>query len=315
MAKQGEDHFARFGASLVASGIAEAITLPTDVAKTRLQVQQNAGRSGIKYTGMLDCLQKTAKAEGVGACWKGLGPALIRQCCYSSLALVLYEPIRNIFRREGEEQLSFWQRLLAGGTAGSLSITVFNWTEVLKTQLQTSSQGTTMREVIRRVYRTDGILGFWAGEDHLDWILGERNRVVVCLLVCLLTGLLGWKPNIARTFLVNAAELGTYDQAKAMLVPYVGDNAFAHLGASGLAGVASACTSTPADVVKTRLMNHAGGKQVYAGVINAFTTIVKDEGPSALYKGFVPICIRKIMWCSVFFVSYEKLRSTLNVAA
>lgn len=113
---------------------------------------------------------------------------------------------------------------------------------------------------------------------------------------------------------MNAAELGTYDQAKASLVPFVGDNALAHLGASGIAGVASACTSTPADVIKTRLMNHAGGKQVYSGVINAFTTIVKDEGASALYKGFVPICIRKIMWCSVFFVSYEKLRAAINIA-
>ena len=168
MAKQGEDHLARFGASLVASGIAETVTLPTDVAKTRLQVQQNAGTGGVKYAGMFDCLRKTAQAEGIGACWKGLGPALIRQCCYSSLALVLYEPIRNLFKREGQETLSFWQRLLAGGTAGSLSITVFNWTEVLKTQLQTSSQGTTMREVVLRVYRTEGILGFWAGKSVLE---------------------------------------------------------------------------------------------------------------------------------------------------
>lgn len=283
MGEDASDHLARFQASMIASGIAETITLPTDVAKVRLQVQQNSAASGVKYNGMFDCLRQTARHEGLRACWKGLGPALIRQCCYSSLALVLFEPIRNVFKRPGQEELLFWQRLLAGGTAGSISIMVFNWTEVLKTQLQTSSKGTTMREILVRVYSKDGILGFWAG----------------------------WKPNIARTFLVNAAELGTYDQAKTTLIPLVGDNAFAHLGASGIAGVASACTSTPADVVKTRLMNTAGGGSQYKGVVDAFTTIVKEEGPGALYKGFTPICFRKLIWCSIFFVSYEKLRVVL----
>ena len=38
--------------------------------------------------------------------------------------------------------------------------------------------------VVQKVYRAEGVLGFWAG----------------------------YRPNIARTFLVNAAELGTYDE-------------------------------------------------------------------------------------------------------
>lgn len=84
---------------------------------------------------------------------------------------------------------------------------------------------------------------------------------------------------------MNAAELGTYDQTKTMLVPLLGDNALAHLGASSIAGVASACTSTPADVVKTRLMNTAGGTKQYTGVVHAFTTIVKEEGKEHYIKG------------------------------
>ena len=119
---------------------------------------------------------------------------------------------------------------------------------------------------------------------------------------------------MARTFLVNAAELGTYDEAKHRLVPFVGDNAFAHIGASGIAGVASACTSTPVDVIKTRLMNSAGGQQQYAGMMDAGRSILRDEGAAALYKGFVPIVVRKVLWCSIFFVSYEKIRTAMNVA-
>ena len=102
-----------------------AITLPTDVAKTRLQVQSSAS-GNIKYRGMIDCLRKTAKSEGVSACWKGLQPALLRQVCYGSLSLVLYEPIRKQVckgNKEGENP-TFLQRLFSGGAAGAISITI-----------------------------------------------------------------------------------------------------------------------------------------------------------------------------------------------
>ena len=197
------DTFARFAASSSAALVAETSTLPMDVAKVRLQVQNAAGGAQL-YTGMTDCLHKTVRAEGLSACWKGLAPALIRQVSYTSLALVLYEPIRSVIS-PGKTEPSFAQRLLAGGTAGALSITIFNPTEVLKTQIQTAATSRSMASVVRSVYRDGGLLSFWAGVG----------------------------PNVMRTFLVNAAELGTYDEAKHRLVPYVGDTALAHVGASG----------------------------------------------------------------------------------
>jgi len=111
-----------------------------------------------------------------------------------------------------------------------------------------------------------------------------------------------------RTFLVQAAEIGVYDQAKQSAIPYVGDNFFAHVSASFVAGVASATTSTPADVVKTRFMAASGGPNQYRGIGQAFVQIVSEEGVQALYKGFVPILVRKVCWVTAFFVTYEQLR-------
>ena len=137
---------------------------------------------------------------------------------------------------------------------------------------------------MKKVWKADGILGFWAG-------LG---------------------PNITRTFLVNAAELGTYDEVKHALIPYVGDNFFAFIGASSAAGFASALVSTPADVVKTRMMDSAGGQRAYKSMLQGVITIATKEGIPALYKGVVPIFIRKVSWCSVFFLVYEELRARLR---
>ena len=280
-----DDPGARFIASSVACAIAETITLPTDVAKTRLQVQSSAS-GNVQYRGMIDCLRKTAQSEGISACWKGLQPALLRQVCYGSLSLVLYEPIRKQVcksNKEGENP-TFLQRLFSGGAAGAISITVFNPTEVIKTQIQTSASNQTIRSVFSKVLRRGGILSFWSGLP----------------------------PNIARTFLVNAAELGTYDEAKSKIVPFTGDNALAHISASGVAGFTSAMVSTPADVIKTRLMDAAGASGSRPSVVGAFVSTMREEGPAAFYKGFIPIVVRKVFWCSAFFVSYERIRSAIN---
>ena len=271
--------FKRFAASSVAAAVAEASTLPTDVAKTRLQVD-NAGI----YRGFAHCLRKTAADDGVGALWKGLAPALVRQVCYSSLSMVLFEPIRDAIVTKGQEP-NFGQRLIAGGTAGALSISVFNPTEVLKTKMMMTSGKVTpsMGAVVRGVVDKDGVLGLWAG----------------------------LRPNVVRTFLVQAAELGAYDQAKDVIVKQIGDGPVSHIGASGIAGVFSALTSTPADVVKTRLMNQAGGQQVYRGMLHAGSSIFREEGLGALYAGFTPIVVRKVSWCTLFFVTYEQIKITI----
>jgi hypothetical protein len=172
----------------------------------------------------------------------------------------------------------------------------------------------------------------------------------------------GIGPNITRTFLVCAAELGTYDEVKTQMVSknLLQDGPEAHLCASSAAGFASASVSTPVDVIKTRLMNQAGARmaahsatqvfapsglcldsrvqrcpqavldrgiiavcllarncrwtdsgplQQYRGVLDAFVTIVKREGPAALYQGFVPVLTRKVLWCSSFFLTYEALKA------
>ena len=113
---------------------------------------------------------------------------------------------------------------------------------------------------------------------------------------------------------LNAAELGTYDQAKSIYSDLgLPDGFLNHLAASATAGLARATVATPADVLKTRMMNNAGSTQQYrAGVFSALYSIATEEGIRGLYGGFVPIFWRKLFYCTIFFVSYEKLRVLLQ---
>lgn len=58
------------------------------------------------------------------------------------------------------------------------------------------------------------------------------------------------------------------------------------LAAGAIAGVPAASLVTPADVIKTRLQVAArAGQTTYSGVIDCFRKILREEGPSALWKG------------------------------
>ncbi|KZV93798.1 mitochondrial carrier [Exidia glandulosa HHB12029] len=65
------------GAIIVAGGTAGvamwSIAIPPDVVKSRLQSAPTG-----TYSGFMDCVRKTIAADGVGALWKGFGPAMAR---------------------------------------------------------------------------------------------------------------------------------------------------------------------------------------------------------------------------------------------
>merc|ERR1719498_1020119 len=145
-----------------------------------------------------------------------------------------------------------------------------------------------MVNIAKEIAKGDGITGFWRGVN----------------------------PNIMRCFIGNACEIGFYDTTKQEILKrdLLSDGIGTHFAASTVAGVISAVFSTPADVVKTRLMNQAGGRtdvQQYKGVIDCFVNMPKQEGFGSLYKGFWPLAARKVLWTVAYFLFYEQARGAI----
>lgn len=71
----------------------------------------------------------------------------------------------------------------------------------------------------------------------------------------------GAVPNVQRAALVNMGDLAAYDCCKQFLLREVGmeDTALVHAAAAFAAGFVAAVMGTPADVIKTRLMNQPVG--------------------------------------------------------
>lgn len=64
----------------------------------------------------------------------------------------------------------------------------------------------------------------------------------------------------------------------------------------------------PLDVIKTRFQAKSANYK-YTGFFNAFKTIIRDEGPSALFRGVVPVTIGYLPTWAIYFTVYERAKS------
>lgn len=284
----------------VASCIAETITMPVDVVKTRLQMD---GSSGTKaYKGSLDCAGGLIKAEGPSALFKGLQPALVRQSTYGSLRYGLYGPIKNSMGIAPGQPVPLWKKVVAGGGAGAVASAIANPTDLLKVRLQTDGMlrgpdGTLLPkrfsglgDAFMKVAKEEGILAFWTGVG----------------------------PTVGRATALAAAELSTYDEVKHQLLSrnLLSEGLPCHITTAFVSGFVSTVASSPFDVVKSRVMgqplNPDGTGQLFSGMIDCFVKSARNEGILSLYNGFWPNFSRVVPRVTIVFIVMEQLKAAFG---
>ncbi|XP_057843226.1 mitochondrial uncoupling protein 1 [Cryptomeria japonica] len=278
-----------FASSAFSACWAEICTIPIDTAKVRLQLQgKQTGGEALKYKGMFGTMTTIAREEGIASLWKGIVPGLHRQCLFGGLRIGLYEPVKNLYvGKDHVGDVPLHKKILAALTTGAVGITVASPTDLVKVRLQ--AEGKLPPGVPRRysgamnayatIVRQEGVAALWTG-------LG---------------------PNVARNAIINAAELASYDQVKQTLLklPGFSDNIITHL-LSGLgAGFVAVCIGSPVDVVKSRMM---GNSKAYKGTIDCFVKTLKNDGPLAFYKGFIPNFGRLGSWNVIMFLTLEQVK-------
>lgn len=81
--------------SLVAGGFAAVFSLPFDNVKTKLQKMKKSSNGIYAYNGVLDCISKTIKNEGISKLWVGLETNYIRIAPYAIISFVCNDILRN----------------------------------------------------------------------------------------------------------------------------------------------------------------------------------------------------------------------------
>ena len=83
-----------FCSTLCSSFVANIVSNPFDVAKSRLQamtVDPTTGKAA--YSGMVDCIVKSVKSEGVFVLWRGFTPAFVKLAPYTIISLTLADKL------------------------------------------------------------------------------------------------------------------------------------------------------------------------------------------------------------------------------
>ncbi|XP_045354410.1 tudor domain-containing protein 6 isoform X2 [Leopardus geoffroyi] len=243
----------KFLLSGCAATVAELATFPLDLTKTRLQMQGEAAlarlgdgaRESAPYRGMVRTALGIVQEEGFLKLWQGVTPAIYRHVVYSGGRMVTYEHLREVvFGKSEDKHYPLWKSVIGGMMAGVVGQFLANPTDLVKVQMQMEGkrklEGKPLRfrgvhHAFAKILSEGGIRGLWAG----------------------------WVPNIQRAALVNMGDLTTYDTVKHYLVlnTPLEDNITTHGLSSLCSGLVASILGTPADVIKSRIMNQPRDKQ------------------------------------------------------
>ena len=214
---------------------------------------------------------------------QGMNAAALREMSYSSLRFGLYEPFKRLLGEEDASKTELWKKFASGALAGIVGSALANPTDVLKVRMQ-AAEGPrrSMGQHIKEVLADGGPAAFYRGVSA----------------------------TIIRAAILNATKLAAYDETKYMLKrnKIMEEGMGLHFVASMFAGVMVAATTSPVDLLRTRIMNQPKGVVHYNGMLDCLQKVVKAEGIMVLYKGFTPQWMRFGPFTVIQFMIWEKMR-------
>lgn len=183
--------------------------------------------------------------------------------------------------------------LVAGGVAGGLSRTAVAPLERLKILMQVQGN--------EKVYR-----GVWQGLVHMARTEGVRGMMK------------GNWTNCVRIIPNSAMKFFTYEQLSRLISDHQLETTGSpqltpvlRLLAGAGAGIVAMSATYPLDMVRGRLTVQEGRNVQYNGIVHAARTILREEGPLAFYKGWLPSVIGVVPYVGLNFGVYETLKAML----
>lgn len=130
-----------------------------------------------------------------------------------------------------------------------------------------------------------------------------------------------WKgivPGLQRQCLYGGLRIGLYDPVKTFFVgnAFIGDiPLYYKILAALLTGALAIAVANPTDLVKVRLQAEGklppGVPRRYSGTLNAYYTIVRQEGLRALWTGLGPNLARNAIINAAELASYDQMKQTI----
>jgi len=276
----------------VATTIVSACLNPIDVIKTRRQV-------GLQRSGSAEALA-AFRAEGAWrGLWRpGLSASITRELLYSGCCKGLYPNAREMVTPAGQEP-GLQHRALAAALTGFGGSICASGPDVVKIRLFADPHRyKDATSAVREIVQAEGVV---------------RGLLIR-----------GVSASAPRGAAIAIGEVTTYDQTKVMLRRYwlghatgarpAGKEPFSlHVVTSLITGVVATTVAAPFDTIKSCVMADDGGKYP-RGFIDALQSIVRKEGPLALFRGWWPAYCRLGPHAILTFPLLEQMRLLLGLS-
>lgn len=221
----------------------------------------------------------------------------MREGSYSTIRLGAYEPLKLQLGATDIAHTPLWKKIAAGAVSGTIGSAIATPTDLVKVRFQAvgPAQQSKYRNTFHAFWtiaRTEGIRGLWTGVG----------------------------PTVQRAAILTAAQIPSYDHTKHTLLnaQLMVEGPALHGVSSVIAGFVTACSTSPFDVAKTRMMNQkkdaSGAPLVYKNAFHCLAKIIRHEGMLGLYKGFIPNWMRIGPHTIVTFFVFERLRYLVGMS-
>ena len=239
-------------------------------------------------------MRKIVRREGISALWRGTKTALIMAGPAVGVYLPCYDFIRDYCVTRELVQNEDMAPLVAGAGARTIAVFAVAPLELMRTRQLAAqeSRGSFMNgSSQRRSLLFTGVSSTLIRDvpfSMMYWYSVEKLRLAL-------------------------ADRFTSDNPKV-------DNLAAAFVGGNIAGAAISAVTTPGDVLKTRIQvnathsnntstiagEHTGGR---TGPFREMANLVKHEGASSLFRGWIPRALRGGPTCGIVLVAYELVKS------
>uniref|UniRef100_A0A3Q3K8Z5 Solute carrier family 25 member 36 n=1 Tax=Monopterus albus TaxID=43700 RepID=A0A3Q3K8Z5_MONAL len=264
-------------------------TCPLEVVKTRLQ-----SSSITLYVSEV----QLSTVNGVSvARMSPPGPLHCLKAIYFAAYSTAKEKLNGVLEPDSTQV-----HMVSAGMAGFTAITATNPIWLIKTRLQLDARNRgehrmSAFECVRRVYRTDGLRGFYRG---MTASYAGISETVIHFVIY---------ENIKRRLLEAKAPQNMDEEEEEEESSKDASDFAGMMLAAATSKTCAASIAYPHEVIRTRLREE-GTK--YRSFFQTLTTIPKEEGYRALYRGLTTHLVRQIPNTAIMMCTYELVVYFLN---
>lgn len=279
------------------------IEYPFDTVKVRLQSQSNALGTA-RLQGPLDVFKEAFRSPDgpVRSLYRGISAPLFGAAVETSLlffsyrlaqdAYVNFSPVLKSQKEEsktGKVELPFNALLMCGAVSGAFTSMALTPIELVKCKMQVSNSliTPTIPSIIRTIWTTQGLRGFWHGQ----------------------TG------TLIRETGGSAAWFGSYEGAKIMFTRYdssietIDDiKIWQQMLGGAVAGMSYNFVFYPADTIKSRMQTEDAAVKCQSTFYGTGKNLWQLQGLKGFYRGCGITVFRAAPSSAIIFTIYETLR-------